>query len=179
MDSRFLQVLPVSLLKFGEVVEKEVLLSIIQLKPVVAVAGPSRSVITVAPGNTFTFTVGAGATTTAAGGDSWFGSATTVMAKGGNSVPNATATGATGGAAASGFGTFKFNGGNGANATDATFGGGGGSSAGTAAAGNFTNTTTRSTRRHSANWRTETEARGGSGNPRMMVVLPVAVVVAV
>eukprot|EP00731_Ephydatia_muelleri_P033031 g33031.t1 len=75
----------------------------------------------------------AGSTTTAAGGDTWFLNTTTVLAKGGNSVADNTATGAIGGA---GFPTsigdsgFIYAGGNGA--TGSGYGGGGGSSAGTA-----------------------------------------------
>jgi hypothetical protein len=88
----------------------------------------SRKVISVSPGNSFTVTVGAGSSSGSAGGDSWFGTATTVMAKGGNSGSGT--TGAIGGAAASGFGDVKFNGGNGSGS------GGGGSSGGNAANGN-------------------------------------------
>ena len=99
----------------------------------------SSSVLTVSQGNTFNVTVGTGSTTTAAGGDSWFSSTSTVLAKGGNSGPTASGvqTGATGGAAGSGVGTIKYSGGNGANGnTSGTdYGGGGGSSAGTAANG--------------------------------------------
>ncbi|MBL7950443.1 MAG: T9SS type A sorting domain-containing protein [Flavobacteriales bacterium] len=94
-----------------------------------------RSVISVTEGSTYTVTVGTGSTGTGAGGDSWFSTASTVMAKGGSSAGNNNANGASGGAAASSIGTFKFAGGNGANAPSGT-GGGGGSSAGTAAAGN-------------------------------------------
>ncbi|MBK9338510.1 MAG: HYR domain-containing protein [Lewinellaceae bacterium] len=96
----------------------------------------SRKVVAVTPGNTYTVTVGAGSTTVAAGGDSWFGTAATVMAKGGNSVPNNTITGATGGSAASSIGDVTYGGGNGANGNaGAEYGGGGGSSAGTGANG--------------------------------------------
>ncbi|MEZ4791072.1 MAG: PKD domain-containing protein [Flavobacteriales bacterium] len=94
----------------------------------------SRSVLTVTPGSNHTVTVGAGSTSTSAGGDSWFGSAATVLAKGGNSCANNSSTGATGGTAAASIGTVKFSGGTGANAPGST-GGGGGSSAGTAANG--------------------------------------------
>ncbi len=75
----------------------------------------------VAPGN-HTVTVGTGGPGVAGGigqngGDSWFGSATTVLAKGGNGgnppVSGAGGIGGLGGAAASGFGTTKFSGGNG------------------------------------------------------------------
>lgn len=61
----------------------------------------SRSVINVTNGQQFSYSVGAGSTTNGSpGGDSWFGSASTVMAKGGVSVINAnnTSTGGVGGA---------------------------------------------------------------------------------
>lgn len=94
----------------------------------------SRSVLSVTPGSTINLFVGAGApastsTTPPNGGDSWFGSNTTVMAKGGNSVGNNTTGGATGGIANDGYGDVRFDGGNGANASGSA-GGGGGSSAG-------------------------------------------------
>jgi trimeric autotransporter adhesin len=93
----------------------------------------ARKLVTVVPGTTYTVTVGTGATTTAAGNDSWFINATTVLAKGGNSVPLDTSTGATGGAAASCIGDVGgvFSGGNGANGVTSTYGGGGGAGAGT------------------------------------------------
>ena len=94
----------------------------------------SRSTVTVTPGNTYTVTVGAGSNSTSSGGDSWFGSAATVMAKGGSSSGNNSTNGGNGGAAASGVGTVKFSGGDGADATGSATGGGG-SSAGTAADG--------------------------------------------
>ncbi|MEZ4738033.1 MAG: hypothetical protein R2818_01420 [Flavobacteriales bacterium] len=92
-----------------------------------------RSNVSVSPGN-YTVTVGAGSNSTSAGGDSWFSTATTVMAKGGNSVGDNVSNGASGGSAASSIGTVKFSGGNGANAPGGT-GAGGGSSAGIAANG--------------------------------------------
>ena len=94
-----------------------------------------RSVLTVAPGN-YTVTVGAGSNNNSnPGGDSWFGTSGTILAKGGNTVPNNSTTGASGGAAASSIGTIKRNGGNGADAPGVNAGGGG-SSAGINAAGN-------------------------------------------
>ncbi|HRN78627.1 MAG TPA: T9SS type A sorting domain-containing protein [Ferruginibacter sp.] len=104
----------------------------------------SRSLLSVTPGSTINLHVGAGApastsTTPPNGTDSWFGSATTVMAKGGNSVSNNTTTAATGGLASEGYGDVRFNGGNGANASGSA-GGGGGSSAGNSTNGtNATN----------------------------------------
>ncbi|HZL09206.1 MAG TPA: hypothetical protein VFC65_04355 [Prolixibacteraceae bacterium] len=93
----------------------------------------SRSIISVIPGDSYPVTVGSGSTTTAAGGDSWFINHTTLLAKGGNTVPDNEPTGATGGAM--GIGDVLFSGGNGAPGTGSNSGGGG-SSAGTAANGN-------------------------------------------
>jgi len=94
----------------------------------------ARSVLTVTPSTSFTVTVGGGSNSTSAGGDTWFGTAATILAKGGESCGNNTTTGATGGPAAASIGTFKFSGGSGATATGDS--GGGGSSAGNAANGN-------------------------------------------
>ncbi len=97
----------------------------------------SQSVITVIPGQIINYNVGAGSSSgSASGGDSWFVTDATIMAKGGGSVADNTTSGASGGQAANGVGTVKYSGGNGANA--GTYGGGGGSSAGTAANGNST-----------------------------------------
>lgn len=104
--------------------------------------GYSRSRLTVNPGTTYYVNVGAGSTTTAAGGDSWFSTTNVtggslVRAKGGNSVGNS-ATGATGGISANtsgnAIGDVRYAGGNGAIASG-TNGGGGGSSAGRSANG--------------------------------------------
>lgn len=102
----------------------------------------SRSVISVTPGASYTINVAAGSSSTSAGGDSWFGSSSTVMAKGGNSVANNSNTPGIGGLASASIGTFRYNGGNGATGTGGSFGGGGGSSAGTNLPGQFTNSTT-------------------------------------
>ena len=106
-----------------------------------------KNSVSVTPGTGYTVVVGAGATTTAAGGDSYFINTSTVLAKGGSSVANNTTTGAAGGVASSGVGDTKYSGGTGANAnnTGSTYGGGGGSSAGTAANGNYTTSTTSAT----------------------------------
>ena len=101
----------------------------------------STSVISgLTAGTSFSYTVGTGGITnsgTLTGGDTWFGSSTTVMAKGGTGVGNNTATAGVGGSATAGFGTTKRNGGNGVNGNTAgtDYGGGGGSSAGTLLAG--------------------------------------------
>jgi hypothetical protein len=92
----------------------------------------SSSLLSVTPG-TYTVTVGAGSTNTSPGGDSWFSSTSTLLAKGGNSVADNNTNGATGGQASAGVGDTKHSGGNGANGIPAPskHGGGGGSSAGT------------------------------------------------
>jgi hypothetical protein len=102
----------------------------------------SSSVLTAPFSSPYTVTVGTGSSTTSAGGDSWFGSTTTVLSKGGSSVAGNSNTRGVGGLASAGFGTTKFNGGTGAAGSAGVYGGGGGSSAGSTAAGNFTNATT-------------------------------------
>lgn len=101
----------------------------------------SSSVLTVTPGTAYTVRVGTGSTTVAvAGGDSWFNSATVLLAKGGNSVSaDNSNTPGNGGLASAGIGTIKFSGGNGAAGSNGNYGGGGGSSAGSAANGNNAN----------------------------------------
>lgn len=80
--------------------------------------------------NSYQLFVGAGSSSNNAdGGDSWFGSNTTIMAKGGETAGNNVTTGQAGGAAASGYGTVKNSGGPGRNAGSG-YGGGGGSGAG-------------------------------------------------
>ncbi len=96
----------------------------------------SRSVMAVTPGQVIPYSLGLGSSTTAAGGDAWFSSPSTLMAKGGNSVADNSATGAVGGAASSGVGQVRYSGGDGASGVTGSYGGGGGSSAGTAANGN-------------------------------------------
>ncbi|WP_396171621.1 choice-of-anchor D domain-containing protein [Flavobacterium sp.] len=103
----------------------------------------AKKIITVTAGNSYNYSVGAGSTTTSAGGDSWFLDNTTVLAKGGNSVANNSASGASGGAGnptSIGDAGFVFAGGNGATGS-AAFGGGGGSSAGTINPSNGVNAT--------------------------------------
>jgi hypothetical protein len=82
----------------------------------------SKQVVTVVPGNNYTVTVGTGGTgstgctASTAGGDSWFSSTATVLAKGGSPGACSTGTppaGGAGGATASGVGTTKFSGGQG------------------------------------------------------------------
>lgn len=98
----------------------------------------SGSISLLTPIQNLPYQVGAGSTSTLPGGDSFVGSSTTIMAKGGNSVENNTPAGAIGGLDSEGFGSTKYNGGRGANGGSNNGGGGGGSSAGTSAAGNYT-----------------------------------------
>lgn len=88
----------------------------------------SRSILSVVPGQSYTVTVGTGSTSVAAGRDSWFGSTSTILAKGGNSAGDNSNNSATGGSALSGVGDVRYNGGNSATGTNNNYGGGGGSS---------------------------------------------------
>ena len=98
----------------------------------------SKKTISVTPGNNYTVRVAAaGVALTSGGGDSWFSTSSTVLAKGGELGNDGETTNGLGGAAASGIGDVKYSGGNGALIDNA---GGGGSSAGTAAAGTSTTT---------------------------------------
>ncbi|MDO8317423.1 MAG: choice-of-anchor D domain-containing protein, partial [Flavobacterium sp.] len=91
--------------------------------------------VNVTAGTTYNLQVGVGsnATTTTIASDTWFQNATTVLAKGGNSVASNSATGANGGGTGS-IGTL-LSGGKGADGTTGKYGGGGGSSAGITLAG--------------------------------------------
>lgn len=103
----------------------------------------SKSDLSVTPGDTYNLNVGAGsASANSPGGDSWFGSTTTLLAKGGQSVANNSNTSGAGGLWSDCIGDTRLNGGNGATGTGGSFGGGGGSSAGSALAGDFTDTDT-------------------------------------
>ena len=105
----------------------------------------STGVVPVVSGSTYAVVVGTGSTLgTSPGGDSWFNTAATVMAKGGSSVADNSATGAAGGQSTACVGTLKYNGGAGATGTG-TYGGGGGSSAGSGAVGNNGSTSTGGT----------------------------------
>lgn len=99
--------------------------------------GYSQASVAVLPGSNYVVNVGGGGAANTAGGDSWFslGSVTGVLAKGGGGGVQNNANGAAGGAAATGIGDVRYNGGNGANGVSGSYGGGGGSSAGTNAAG--------------------------------------------
>ena len=91
----------------------------------------ASSTLEVTPGNTYTVTVGTGGGAGVAGGDSWFGSASTVMAKGGSAASGS--SGGAGGTAASSIGTVRWSGGLGAGqgggGPASRVGGGGGGSA--------------------------------------------------
>ena len=93
-----------------------------------------RSVLTVTPGTVYSVRIGTPgqANSTASAGDSWFGSSTLVMAKGGFSTNNG--TGGLGGAATASVGQFKFSGGRGGD-YDGDGGGGGGATGGPNAIG--------------------------------------------
>ncbi len=97
----------------------------------------SKSDLAVTSGQQLSYSIGSGGTQNCcAGGDTWFGSTSTILAKGGN-PGSSVSTGGTGGQSTSGIGTIKFSGGNGgAGKSGGTApGGGGGSSAGNAANG--------------------------------------------
>jgi len=98
----------------------------------------AKKAITVTPCSTYSYTVGAGASSSSAGGDSFFLSTGTVMAKGGLSAPGGqSSAGALGGSATLSIGDVTYSGGNGANGTSSsTYGVGGGSSAGSGSNGN-------------------------------------------
>jgi hypothetical protein len=95
-------------------------------------------VISLTPGTGMSYSIGAGGAGGAAagnagavGGDTWFSSSTTLMAKGGGAGPTiGTANVAAGGAAASGFGTTKWSGGSSTGVTGGNNGSGGGGAAG-------------------------------------------------
>lgn len=91
----------------------------------------SRSTLKVMPGAVYTVTVGAGGVGGNAGGDSWFNSTTTILAKGGSGGVVNSGAGASGGLASSGVGDIKYGGGAGGNGSTADAGGGGGGGAGT------------------------------------------------
>ena len=99
----------------------------------------ARSTLTTSPGTIYNLSVGAGSVSFQPGQDSWFGSASNVMAKGGQSVANNNSNGASGGSATTSVGTTKFVGGNGANGTTSRSGGGGSSAGPTANGTNATN----------------------------------------
>ena len=108
-----------------------------------------NNAITVVPGQSYTVTVGAGGlgvnnAAGPAGGDSWFGSVSTILAKGGNggaraTANNTTASGATAvttGNVGSTSPYSYYGGAGGTGGANGASGGGGGSSAGTGSSGN-------------------------------------------
>ena len=100
----------------------------------------SRGTTSVTPGTPYTISIGAGGAAAASGGngntggDTYFNTSGTVMAKGG-SGGTAGGAGGAGGAAASGVGTTKFSGGAGGAVSTSTSGGGGGGAAGSGSNG--------------------------------------------
>jgi hypothetical protein len=92
----------------------------------------SSGSVSVIAGNNYTVSVGLGGAPISNGGDSWFGSSVTLLAKGGTKGTDD--TGGTGGAAASGVGTTKFSGGTGGNVSNNGRGGGGGGGSATSTA---------------------------------------------
>ena len=90
--------------------------------------------VSVAAGGNYTYVVGIAGPAATAGGDSYFGNSTTVMAKGGS--PGVVYVHGHGGAAASGYGTTKYSGGYGGDATGESKSGGGGEGAASTANGN-------------------------------------------
>jgi hypothetical protein len=101
----------------------------------------AKSVISVSPNTGYPIVVGSGSSTTSSGGDSYFGTGSDVLAKGGNSSPDNSNTSVTGQSGSIG-NIITYNGGN--SALGSGNGGGGGSSGGTGSDGNYTNTTTTS-----------------------------------
>lgn len=104
----------------------------------------STSLVCVVPGDTYNIAIGAGGTgATANGGDTFFGNASLVMAKGGLGLTENNITGANGGSASQSVGQTKYSGGNGGSRTSYTIlvslayrAGGGGGGAGSTGAGN-------------------------------------------
>ncbi len=95
----------------------------------------AQKVFTVNTGDSFAYKIGAGGTGTTAnndGGDTWFASATTLMAKGGKGAPYNKDEGGAGGLASASIGDIKYSGGDGGKAKRISFiwnGGGGGGAA--------------------------------------------------
>lgn len=92
----------------------------------------SSGTVSVTAGNNYTVSVGLGGAPISNGGDSWFSTSGTVMAKGG--VKGLDDTGGAGGDASSGVGTTKFSGGSGGNVSNNGRGGGGGGGSATSTA---------------------------------------------
>lgn len=100
--------------------------------------------IAVTPTTGYTVTVGAGGNqglSPQAGGDSWFSTSGTVLAKGGSAALTSGPSGQPGGDAESGIGDTKFSGGTGGNAAGDNGGAGGGGAGNAANGGNGSGTT--------------------------------------
>jgi len=97
----------------------------------------ARKTISVTPGQSIDYVVGAGGSNSSTGGDSWFLATNQLLAKGGSGVANNSAVAGIGGQSSESVGDIRFSGGNGANAaTNQGGGGGGGGSAGPDSNGN-------------------------------------------
>lgn len=109
----------------------------------------ARVTLSVTPGQSFTVTVGArgaggaaGDNNGTAGGDTWFGSTATLLARGGaGGVGGVSGAGGAGGSAATSVGDVTYAGGAGAAGTASASGGGGGAAGDAAAGGNASGTT--------------------------------------
>jgi len=101
----------------------------------------SKSTLTVVPGTIYPISIGSGGTDSTgnngtSGGDTWFSTSGTILAKGGAGGNTNSSAAVLGGQSSSGIGSTKFSGGNGGSTTNNFGFCSGGSSAGTAAAGN-------------------------------------------
>jgi hypothetical protein len=99
----------------------------------------------VTPGNSYSYTVGAGGASDAAGGNSSFNTSACVAAGGAAGSQGTPGSGGAGGLASVSTGDVKFSGGSGASGQVVNHGGGGGGSAGTAANGNTASSITGAT----------------------------------
>jgi len=103
-----------------------------------------KNSLIVTPGSSISYSIGVGGAGSSAssgnpGGDTWFSSTGTVLAKGGTGVNQSSTTGGAGGAASSSVGDVKYDGGKGGNGTGTGCcdgAGGGGSGAGSTGNGN-------------------------------------------
>lgn len=102
-----------------------------------------KNSLTVTPGSSISYSIGVGGAGSSTGsgnpgGDTWFSSTSTVLAKGGSGVSQSSSTGGAGGLASSSVGDVKYSGGKGGNGTGSGCcegAGGGGGAAGSTGAG--------------------------------------------
>lgn len=97
-----------------------------------------QAIVNIVGGNTYNINVGSGGVSNGAdGGNTWFGSNTTVMAEGGKTRGGVNNSGgANGGKAANSYGNIKYDGGNGGSGDSNDAGGGGGGAGSTGNGGN-------------------------------------------